>query len=415
MPSRRSFLVSTTGSLAGLVLLPDLGLAGPRRIRGKDGAPLKVGVIGVGRQGRQIVQELQQIAGAEVSALCDTSRPRLAAGLRQAARAEGFADHRELLEKREDVTALIVATPTHLHRAIVTDCLRAGRHVYCEAPLAHTVDDARAIASAAQAAEAPPGRTIFQSGFQGRSNPVYQLARGFFRSGAVRDLVSLYAQYHRKTSWRFPAVEPDSGPAVNWRLDPAVSTGLAGEIGAQQFDVFAWFRGRLPASVAGRGSLRLYTDGRKVPDTIHATLLWDDGVALDYEATLANSYGGQFEVLYGTNSAIRLGWSLGWMFKEADAPTQGWEVYATRQQFFNDEGIVLIADATKLAAQGALKKGLGLPYSSLYYALGDFLRSVVEGTPVSCTARDGLRATALGVLSNQAIVTGQTIPVPADL
>jgi predicted dehydrogenase len=415
VPSRRSFLVSTTGSLAGVALLPHLELAGPRRIRTAAGAPLKVGVIGAGRQGRQIVQELQQIAGAEVRALCDSSPGRLTAGLSRAAGAEGFADHRALLEKRKDLTALIVATPTHLHRAIVADCLQAGRHVYCEAPLAHTLDEARAIVAAAEAAETPPARRVFQAGFQARSNPVYQLARSFFRSGAVRDLVSLYAQYHRKTSWRFPATEPGTGPAVNWRLDPAVSIGLAGEIGAQQFDVFSWFRGRLPASVTGRGSIRLHADGRKVADTIHATLLWDDGVGLDYEATLANSYGGQFEVLHGTNSAIRLAWSLGWMFKEADAPTQGWEVYATRQQFFNDEGIVLIADATKLAAQGALKKGVGLPYSSLYYALGDFLRSVAEGAPITCTARDGLRATALGVLANQAIVTGQTIPVPGDL
>jgi hypothetical protein len=50
------------------------------------------------------------------------------------------------------------------------------------------------------------------------------------------------------------------------------------------------------------------------------------------------------------------------MFKEADAPTQGWEVYANRQQFHNDEGITLIAGATKLAEQGKLKEGVGLPH-----------------------------------------------------
>jgi hypothetical protein len=119
--------------------------------------------------------------------------------------------------------------------------------------------------------------------------------------------------------------------------------------------------------------------------------------------------------LHGTNAAVKLAWSHGWMFKEADAPTQGWEVYATRQQFHTDEGIILIADATKLAAQGALKKGAGLPYSSLYYALGDFLRSVTEKTPVVCSAADGLRATALGILANQAVLSARPVEIPAGL
>ena len=406
MSNRREFLVST---LAGSVLLPELALAGPRRLA----EPRAIGVIGVGRQGRQIIQELQQIEGARVAALCDTSPSRLAAALERAPGAEGFTDYRALLDRRKDIESVIVATPTHLHRRIVEDCLQAGRHVYCEAPLAHTLEDARGIAAAAQVAEA--GKRVFHAGFQGRSNPVYQLARDFFRSGSVRDLVSLYAQYHRKTSWRFPATEPGTAHATNWRLDPAVTLGLAGEIGAQQFDVFMWYRGRMPVSVSGRGAIRLHADGRTVPDTIHATLTWDDGVSLNYEATLANSFGGQYEVFHGTNAAIKLAWSHGWMFKETDAPTQGWEVYATRQQFHTDEGIILIADATKLAAQGALKQGVGLPYSSLYYALGDFLKSVTEGTPVACSAADGLRATALGILANEAVVSARQVEIPAGL
>jgi hypothetical protein len=74
-----------------------------------------------------------------------------------------------------------------------------------------------------------------------------------------------------------------------------------------------------------------------------------------------------------------------------------------------------VADATKLAAQGQLAQGIGLPYSSLYYALGDFLKSATEGTPVACTMADGLRATALGILANRAVAQGTPIAVPADL
>ncbi len=402
MASRRRFLIQTAGSLAGAILVPELDAMGPRRLR----APLKVGLIGSGRQGRAMVQELQQIPGAEVAAVCDISPARLRLIRERAPGAEGFADHRALLDRRADVTAILVATPTHLHREIVADALAAGRHVYCEAPLAHTLDDARAIAALAGAAS-----TVFQAGFQGRSNPIYRRSRPLLRSDAVRDLVSMRAVWRRKTSWRFPAPDPGAERAANWRLDPEVSLGLPGEVAAQQFDVAAWFRGRLPARVSGRGAIRLHADGRTVPDTVQVALIWDDGVALDYEATLASSYGGQYELFAGTMGTVKLAWSHGWLFKEADAPTQGWEVYATKQQFHTDEGIVLIADATRLAAQGQLRQGIGLPYSPLYYALGDFLQSVTEGAPVACTAADGLAATTLGILAHRAVTTGETLAV----
>lgn len=103
------------------------------------------------------------------------------------------------------------------------------------------------------------------------------------------------------------------------------------------------------------------------------------------------------------------------MFKEADAPTQGWEVYANRQQFHNDEGITLIAEATKLASQGKLKEGVGLPHPSLYYALADFVRSITEGAPVVAGAEEGMRATLVGLAAQQAVLTGQTVEITQEM
>ena len=403
-PGRRAFLVQTTGSLAGVALMPDLERIGPRRLQ----EPKKIGVVGVGRQGRAVVAELAKIDGARVGALCDTDAGRLQIGLDRASGAEGFGDHRAMLDKRRDLDAVIVATPTHLHRSIVEDALAAGKHVYCEAPLAHTVDDARAIAAAAHAAT----NQIFMAGFLARSNPVYQLARTFYRTDAFRDFVGGSARYHRKTSWRFPSATAEGERLANWLLDPAVSIGLAGEMASHQLDVFHWFRNKVPVSVIGTGMVAANRDGRTVPDTINALFRFDDGTSVSYEASLGNSFGGQDEVLRGTNAAFRLAWTHGWMFKEVDATTLGWEVYALRQQFHQDEGIILIADATKLAAQGQLKAGVGLPYSPLYYGLADFLRSVAfPNVPVSCGAMEGLRTTIVGILANQAVISGTAVEI----
>jgi hypothetical protein len=108
---------------------------------------------------------------------------------------------------------------------------------------------------------------------------------------------------------------------------------------------------------------------------------------------------------------FKLAWNAGWLFKEADAPTQGWEVYANREQFHNDQGITLIADATKLAAQNKLKEGVGLPESPLYYAVADFLKSALEGKPVVCSAQEGYRAGVVAIAAHKALESGaeQTI------
>ena len=401
---RREFIAQTAGALAGVALAPEVGFALPRRV----GQPRKFALIGAGRQGRAILDELQKIDAFTLAAVCEVIPTRLKTAAERGAGVEAFTDYRELLSKRSDIEVIIIATPTHTHRDIAVAALAAGRHVYCEAPLAHTVEDARALADAAS-----QSKTIFQSGLLSRSNPIYRRARLLVRSDSVRDVVSMHAQHSRKTSWRFPAPNAGLNQYVNWRLDPETSIGLAGELGTHQFDIASWMRGKYPVAVSGSGSIRLHDDGRKIHDTIGVQLFWDDGVVMTYHATLANSYGGVFEVINGTNGSIRLAHTHGWMFKEADAATQGWEVYATRQQFHDDEGIVLVADATKLAAQGRLKEGAGLEHPPLFYALSDFVRSVMEGAPVVCSAEEGARATMVGILAHQATVTNQRINIPS--
>lgn len=403
-PTRRTFLAGAAATAAASTLLQPTLSAAPRRF----GARVRVGLVGCGRQGRAILGELAKLEDIEVTALCDVVEGRLRSAGRRAPGAASVETHGELVA-REDVDAVIVATPTHLHRAVAEAALAAGKHVYCEAPLAHTAEDARAIALAARGAG-----TVFATGLQGRTNPVYDLARSFVVSGAIRDVVGMRAQYRRKTSWRFPAADPADEAALNWRLDPALSLGLAGELGTQQFDVAHWFLGTYPVRVRGRGAVLAWKDGREVADTIHCELEFPGGAQLTYEATLANSFEGEYELFVGTMGAVKLTWTHGWMFKEADAPTQGWEVYANRQRFHNDEGVTLIADATKLAEQGKLKEGVGLPHPSLYYTLVDFLASVADGAPVACTAEEGLRATLIGIHANEAVVSGHEVEIDPE-
>ncbi|MGP1347969.1 MAG: Gfo/Idh/MocA family protein [Phycisphaerales bacterium] len=399
-PNRRDFLTTAAGGLAVMALMPSFALGSVAPPGG-----LRIGVVGAGRQGRSLIGELQKIEGVSVVSVCDIDERRLDAGVRRASGAQGYASVAAMLGG-VPVDGVVIATPTHTHREIAEACFGAGRHVYCECPLAHTPDDCRAIIDGARASGG-----VVAAGFQGRSNPVYALAWGFFRSDSVRQLVMMRAQANQKTTWVSPTRDQSQWSRVNWKLDPEVSLGLPGEWGAQQFDVFHWYTGKYPLRVTGRGGVRLHNDGRTIPDTVSLDLEFDGGATLAYQATLASSYEGTHEVFFGSNATIKLAWTHGWMFKEADAPTQGWEVYANRQQFHNDEGITLIADATKLASQGKLKEGVGLPHPPEYYALVDWIAAITNGTSPACTVEEAARATVVGISAHRAVMEGRPIEI----
>lgn len=403
MTDRRSFLLHTAGALTGIALLPDAAAATPHRLN----APRRVGIIGVGRQGRAIIGELQKLPDVIVAMVCDTSRSRLRTAGDRAPSADAVLDYRQVLD-RPDLDAVLLATPTHLHTAMALDAIAAGKPLWLEAPIAHSLEDVHAILGAARNA-----RAIVYPALVARANPLYRRAFSFIGSDSLRGPVSLLAQSNRKTSWRLPASEPDADHAVNWRLDPAVSLGLAGEFGTHQFDVALRYLGEaMPSAITGHGAIRLWRDGRAMADSVQATLVWPNGVALQWQATLANSFGGQYEVLHAEHAAIKTSERHAWLFKEADAPTQGWEVYATKQPLGDDEGIVLRADATQISAQSDARRAAALAAPSLYHALAEFMGAVDTGSRPMVTMEMAARATVVGILASQAIRTGSTITVP---
>lgn len=402
-PDRRTFLQTAAAGAAGLWLQPELAAAA--RLRPGQ-APLRLAVVGAGRQGRAAIAELVKLETAQVVAVCDTVPSRLRAGVRRVQGAVGHESPEKLFAAADTFDAVVVATSTHAHKEPVLAALAAGKHVYCEAPFAPNVADSKAIARAAKGS-----KVVFAAGLLARSNPIYKLAWGFHRAGVLDRLLVLRAQDHDRTSWQFPGEDQATEQAFNWRLDPARAAGLPGELGTHQFDVLHWYTGEYPALVRGQGAVRAYADGRTVADTVHCSLEFGSGVRLHWDATLGNGYEGRYEVITGALGAMRLAWTAGWLFKESEAPTQGWEVYANRESFHDDTGITLIADATKLAKQGKLKEGVGLPNPPLYYGLADFVASCTNNAPVACTAEEGHRATAVGLKAQEAVLTGKDVPI----
>ena len=403
----------------------------------KPGVKVKCALIGLGPWGREILDQLGRIPleepHAEIAAICD-SYPAMMR--RSAAKAPGAAqveDYQAILANK-DIPAVIVATGSHQHKDIAVAALKAGKHVYCEAPLANSVEDARTIALAARDAVGQ----VFQPGLQARSDPQRQFLLPFIRSGALGKSLLARAQWHKKQSWRAASPNAEREQAVNWRLSKATSTGLVGEIGIHQLDQAGLFLNSLPTAVTGFGSLAFWRDdGRDVPDTVQLVVEYPEGVRLNYDATLANSFDAEYEMYFGSDAAVMLRESKAWMFKEVDSPLLGWEVYARKDAFYKETGIALVAGGSKQAAladKGAEDTAKALP--PLFHALQAFIGNCAEmssdvedftssfgSTDKKALAerladikyrpaanwKDGYAATVLAIKANEAVITGTRI------
>ncbi len=336
-----------------------------------SGPKVKVGVIGLGAWGREILNTLAVIDCAQVAGICDTYAASVRRGSSLAPAAAQTDNYKTLLDNK-DVKALVVATPTHQHKDIVLAALQAGKHVYCEAPLATTIDEARAIAAAAKGAKT----VVFQAGLQMRSDPQRHFLLPFIRSGALGQWVMARSQFHKKQSWRATSPKPEREKELNWRLTKATSVGLVGELGIHHLDQATWFINAQPTAVNGFGAILLWKDGRDVPDTARTVFEFPNGVTVNYNATLANSFDAEYEMFYGSDAAVMLRDGSAWMFKEVDSPLLGWEVYASKQTFYKETGIVLKAGASKSVPANA-QAAEESPYAntSLNSALTNFLRN----------------------------------------
>jgi len=378
----------------------------------KPGPPVKCAVIGLGAWGRDIVKSLVRLPNAPVAALCDTYPAFLRRGAQDAPKAEAVEDYRKVLDNKE-VQAVLVATPTHQHREIVLAALQAGKHVYCEAPLAQKVEEAKVIALAAQAA----GKQIFQCGLLLRSSPIHNHVVEFVRTGAIGKPVLVRAQYHKKTSWRSISPNPEREQALNWRLRKETSPGLIGEIGVHPVDVAVWFHKALPVAVNGFGKIIKWQDGRDVADTVEAVFEFPNGFKMIYDATLASSFEGSYEVHYGTDGTIVIRDSRAWLIKETDAPLLGWEVYARKEDFqpSKDAGISLVANASKLLAQGIDPADAPADSDSpLYYTMKDFIANINHAKAPANGAEAGFAATALALKANAAIAGNQKLALETE-
>jgi hypothetical protein len=164
--SRRRFLELTTLATGGI-------LSAPGFLRAQNaGTKLNVAIIGVGGQGRGRTNEAIS-AGAHIAAICELDPAAVARAKKEIAEKHPtvdvtaikiYADYRELLADKS-IDAVVIATPDHWHAPMAKAALKAGKHVFCEKPLTHTVAEARELRELARSS-----KLVTQMGNQGSAN-----------------------------------------------------------------------------------------------------------------------------------------------------------------------------------------------------------------------------------------------------
>ncbi|MBN2137683.1 MAG: Gfo/Idh/MocA family oxidoreductase [Sedimentisphaerales bacterium] len=204
--SRRSFLART----AALTAAPAMPAIIPASALGAAGLTppsnrITMALIGNGIMGRGHLRRLAGDAAIQLLAVCDVDRTRRDAGKAHAdqtyaARAAGKEytaacqacnDYRELIA-RDDLDAVLIATPDHWHTPISIDAARAGKDVYCEKPISVTIDQGRKLVETIQRL----GR-VFQTGTQYRSIPTIRNVVNFVREGGLGKVKQAFTLWTR--------------------------------------------------------------------------------------------------------------------------------------------------------------------------------------------------------------------------
>jgi predicted dehydrogenase len=211
---------------------------------------LRLAVIGLGRWGPNHVRNFSSLPDAQVVAAADpvaSTRARIAASFREVACVE---DYRELLA-RDDVDAVVVATPTSTHRVIVSDALGAGKHVLCEKPLAASSADAWSLVAEAE-----------------RAGRVLMTGHVFLFNGGIEFLARAAREQLAGSLYYLNAVRTNLGP---FRYD----VNAAWDLASHDVYIFNHLLQARPASVSAMGASYL---NPPIEDIVFITLRYPNGV-----------------------------------------------------------------------------------------------------------------------------------------
>jgi predicted dehydrogenase len=322
--NRRDFLKAA--AIAGPAALPARGA----------NDKVNIGWIGVGTRGYASLDWMHTAApnDVKITAICDTYQGYIARAKARMQTIWGstpatYLDYHDLLADKS-VDAVFIMTPEHLHHDMTIAALKAGKHVYIEKPLAHTIEEGFDLVRAWQ-----ESGKIVQVGTQNRSSSLYKRAKELIQKGYIGDVHYARAFWYRNSlpddpAWRY-VIPPDTNPQntdwnrflgtatkrpwdshryFQWRLYWDYSGGISTDLLVHQTDIVNFMLDKtVPRSCMASGGIYRWTDktdDREVPDTLSAIYEYDGGFHINYSCYFGNERYGYGEQICGNEGTIEV-------------------------------------------------------------------------------------------------------------
>jgi predicted dehydrogenase len=208
LPSRRSFLQASAATV--------LSTASYSRVYGAN-EKLRVASVGTGGKGWEDIIQVAKSPHVSIVALCDIdeTKPFLGRAAEKFPAATQFTDWRRLLDKPREFDALTVSTPDHMHAPVSLPAMQLGKHVHCQKPLTHTVQEARQMRLAAK-----KYGVVTQMGNQIQSHEAYRTAVKLVHDGVIGKVNEVHSWQVGKMGWILVDDRPKDAdkipPTLHW-------------------------------------------------------------------------------------------------------------------------------------------------------------------------------------------------------
>jgi predicted dehydrogenase len=438
--NRREFIVMS--SLGATAL--GLGRTGASRIpdrkkykktKASPNDAINTGMIAVGARAQGLMENIKQLDGIEIVAVCDAYQGRVERAIeRTDDRAREYKNYKEILSDKS-IDAVVISTPDHLHKQQIIDALNTGKHIYVEKPMTYTMNEGVEIIMAAK-----KNRAAFQVGSQGSSSVLSQKAKEIVASGRLGQVTMVRAFYNRNTAsgaWIYP-IPPDASPkTVNWEmfLGPApkrnfslerffrwrcykdYSGGIATDLFVHLCNTIHYIMGvEMCKSVMAMGGLYRWKESRDVPDTLNASLEYPEGFMVSISSTFNNEkLGGSGIQFMGTEGSLELAGGELIFTPEIVNEDNGWIVNSWPSQredaYYKDPKIreeeMPWTRDPKVIPGAETYRSEGLDETTLH--LAEFFEAVRNGSPTKEDAVVGHHAASCAHMVNLSVDKGKVI------
>src|SRR5713226_2884198 len=315
--TRRNFVKQAALGAAAFLVYP------PSRVLGANDR-VRVGMIGVGGRGQDLLKQVLKVPQAELVAIADVYTRRRDEAKQLAPGIQTLDDHRRLLE-RKDIEAVIVASPLHIHARHFVDTLAAGKDLYSEKTMTWSIPEAEQCLAAAKKSD-----RVVQIGLQHESSGALADARKWIKDGIAGKITQVESWMSRNSrhgngQWVRPIPPDCTAENVNWKaflngrpdrpFDPHkfMNWRLFWEFSGvsvteNMVHQIAWIMTALdlpePGAACMSGGVFSEKDGRQVPDPIVVTLEFPKDIVVTWQSTFTNGHYGLGERLLGSDGTV---------------------------------------------------------------------------------------------------------------